>query len=204
FSCWYNLDCPSCYREVQKRVNRYRRDLNLLQTAIFTLNSSQTLNSLREDKHLTNELDTLATNLNKLKVDLDEAGFIYRNTSIYDQQDTQFRLTIAEHEARYRKLERELPEFIIQNDRIQDILKKSNDSFLIDTTHQLTRINKLLMTVDPKSLTNDNKHESAINKTLLMQTRINYLRETVKILQKSYDDALNQSLLAEILFNTKL
>ncbi|CAF4449572.1 unnamed protein product, partial [Rotaria magnacalcarata] len=37
-----------------------------------------------------------------------------------------------------------------------------------------------------------------------MQTRINYLRETVKILQKSYDDALNQSLLAEILFNTKL
>ncbi|CAF5168677.1 unnamed protein product, partial [Rotaria magnacalcarata] len=33
-------NCPSCYREVQKRVNRYRRDLNLLQTAIFTLNSS--------------------------------------------------------------------------------------------------------------------------------------------------------------------
>ncbi|CAF3518338.1 unnamed protein product [Rotaria socialis] len=197
-------NCPSCYREVQKRVHRYRGDLNLLQTAIFTLNSSQTLNSLREDKHLTNELDTLATNLNRLKVDLDGAGFIYRNTSVYDQQDTQFRLTVAEHEARYRKLERELPEFITQNDRIQDILKKSNDTFLIDTTYQLTRINKLLMTVDPISYTNDNKHESAINKTLLMQTRINYLREALKLLQKSYDDALNQSLLAEILFNTKL
>ncbi|CAF4344292.1 unnamed protein product, partial [Adineta steineri] len=62
-------NCPSCYREVQKRVDRYRRDLNVLQNAISTLNSSQTLNSLREDKRLTNELDSLATNLNHLKTD---------------------------------------------------------------------------------------------------------------------------------------
>ena len=66
-----NVACPSCYREVQKRVNHYRQDLNLLQNAILTLNSSQTLDSLREDKQLTNELDALAHNLNKLKIDLD-------------------------------------------------------------------------------------------------------------------------------------
>jgi arginyl-tRNA--protein-N-Asp/Glu arginylyltransferase len=64
------IDCPPCYREVQKRVNRYRKDLNLLQNAILTLNSSQTLNSLREDKRLTSELDSLASNLNNLKIDL--------------------------------------------------------------------------------------------------------------------------------------
>ena len=61
------------------------------------------------------------------------------------------------------------------------------------------RINKLLQTIDPVSRTSDNKHESAINKTLIMQVRINNLRETLKTLQKSYDDALNQSQTAEIL-----
>ena len=81
-----NLDCPPCYREVQKRVNRYRRDLDLLQNAISTLNSSQTLNSLREDKRLTAELDALAKNLNNLKADLnrtDEDCFFlfHRNLS---------------------------------------------------------------------------------------------------------------------------
>ena len=63
-------DCPSCYREVQKRVNRYRNDLYLLQNAILTLNSSQTLNTLREDKKLTSELNGLVYNLNNLKDDL--------------------------------------------------------------------------------------------------------------------------------------
>ena len=53
------------------------------------------------------------------------------------------------------------------------------------------------------SRTSDNKHESAISKTLTMQVRINNLRETLKTLQKSYDDALNQSQTAEILVNTK-
>jgi hypothetical protein len=70
FSLILNLDCPPCYREVQKRVNRYRRDLNLLHNAIATLNSSQTLNTLREDKKLTSELDALANHLNNLKTDL--------------------------------------------------------------------------------------------------------------------------------------
>ena len=36
-----------------------------------------------------------------------------------------------------------------------------------------------------------------------MQTRINDLRENLKSLQKSYDDALNQSQTAEVLLNTK-
>ena len=63
-------DCPACYREVQKRVNRYRDDLRVLHDAIFTLNSSQTLHTLREDKQLTGELDALAKNLNNLKFDL--------------------------------------------------------------------------------------------------------------------------------------
>jgi hypothetical protein len=72
----FSLDCPSCYREVQKRVNRYRRDLNLLQNAILTLNSSQTLNSLREDKKLTSELDALANNLNNLKNDLYRTDYL--------------------------------------------------------------------------------------------------------------------------------
>ena len=71
----FSLDCPSCYREVQKRVNRYRRDLNLLQNAILTLNSSQTLNSLREDKRLTSELDALSVNLNNLKKDLSRTDY---------------------------------------------------------------------------------------------------------------------------------
>ncbi len=74
-----NLDCPSCYREVQKRVNRYRRDLNLLQNAISTLNSSETLNSLREDKKLTSELDALANHLNNLKIDLNSKNRIELN-----------------------------------------------------------------------------------------------------------------------------
>lgn len=81
------LDCPACYREVQKRVNRYRQDLNLLQNAILTLNSSQTLNSLREDKRLTSELDALAKNLKSLKSDLDSKGsllFLFRyNMTFY-------------------------------------------------------------------------------------------------------------------------
>jgi len=67
----------------------------------------------------------------------------------------------------------------------------------------LARINKLLQTIDPVSRTSDNKYQSAINKTLTMQVRINNLRETLKTLQKSYDDALNQSQTAEILVNTK-
>ena len=58
------------------------------------------------------------------------AGLVFRNTSDYDQQDAQFRSNVTEFEARYRKLERELPEFIAQNDRIRDILQKSNDTFL--------------------------------------------------------------------------
>lgn len=80
-----NLDCPPCYREVQKRVNRYRRDLNLLQSAILTLNSSQTLNTLREDKRLTSELDALAINLNNLKTDLHSIYyFIYFFFFVYN------------------------------------------------------------------------------------------------------------------------
>ena len=80
FNCLFVEDCPACYREVQKRVNRYRKDLNLLQDAILTLNSSQTLNTLREDKRLTGELDGLAKNLNNLKVDLQRwlTIFFYR------------------------------------------------------------------------------------------------------------------------------
>ncbi len=66
------------------------------------------------------------------------------------------------------------------------------------------RINKLLQTIDPVSRTSGNQHESAINKTLIMQTRINHLRETLETLQKSYNEALNQSQIAEILLNTKL
>jgi hypothetical protein len=66
------------------------------------------------------------------------------------------------------------------------------------------RINKLLQTIDPVSRTSGNQHESAINKTLIMQTRINHLRETLQTLQKSYNEALNQSQIAEILLNTKL
>lgn len=41
------------------------------------LNSSQTINSLRGDKQLTSELDTLAQNLNKLKVDLDSKDLYF-------------------------------------------------------------------------------------------------------------------------------
>ncbi len=37
-----------------------------------------------------------------------------------------------------------------------------------------------------------------------MQGRINSLRETLKILQKSYDDSINQSQIIEVLLNTKL
>lgn len=55
---------------MQKRVNRYRGDLLVLHDAIATLNSSQTLHTLREDKRLTGELDALAKNLNNLKYDL--------------------------------------------------------------------------------------------------------------------------------------
>ncbi len=68
------------------------------------------------------------------------AGLVFRNTSDYDQQDLLFRSNVTEFEARYRRLERELPEFIIQNDRIRDILQKSNDTFLTDTTYQLSTI----------------------------------------------------------------
>jgi hypothetical protein len=66
------------------------------------------------------------------------------------------------------------------------------------------RINKLLQTIDPNSRAGDHQHEAAINKTLIMQTRINNLRENLKTLQTSYDDALNQSQIAETLLNTKL
>lgn len=68
----------------------------------------------------------------------------------------------------------------------------------------LARINKVLQTIDPVSRTSDNKYQSAINKTLIMQGRINSLRETLKNLQKSYDDSLNQSQISEVLVNTKL
>lgn len=68
----------------------------------------------------------------------------------------------------------------------------------------LARINKLLQTIDPVSRTSDNKYESAINKTVIMQGRISILRGTLKTLQKSYDDSLNQSQTSEILLNTKL
>lgn len=54
------------------------------------------------------------------------------------------------------------------------------------------------------SRTSDNKYQSAINKTLIMQGRIDSLRETLKNLQKSYDDSLNQSQISEVLVNTKL
>lgn len=66
------------------------------------------------------------------------AGLIYRNISDYDQQDVLFRSNITDSEVRYRRLERELPEFIIQNDRIMDILQKANDTFVTDTTYQLS------------------------------------------------------------------
>lgn len=153
------------------------------------------------------------------------AGLIYRNISDYDQQDVLFRSNITDSEVRYRRLERELPEFIIQNDRIMDILQKANDTFVTDTTYQLSnvqifipdlitlnessfpflaRINKVLQTIDPVSRTSDNKYQSAINKTLIMQGRIDSLRETLKNLQKSYDDSLNQSQISEVLVNTKL
>lgn len=68
----------------------------------------------------------------------------------------------------------------------------------------LARINKVLQTIDPVSRTSDNKYQSAINKTLIMQGRINSLREALKNLQKSYDDSLNQSQISEVLVNTKL
>jgi hypothetical protein len=37
-----------------------------------------------------------------------------------------------------------------------------------------------------------------------MQVRVNELHETLKTLQKMYDDALNQSQTTEVLVNTKL
>lgn len=149
-------------------------------------------------------------------------GLVYRNISDYEQQDALFRSNISEFEVRYRRFERELPEFIIQNDRITDILQKANDTFITDTTYQLSnicifrsirmssflfslaRINKVLQTIDPVSRTSDSKYQSAINKTLIMQGRISALRETLKNLQKSYDDSLNQSQIADVLLNTKL
>ena len=233
-------DCPACYREVQKRVNRYRGDLNLLQNAISTLNSSQTLNSLREDKRLTNELDGLAKNLNNLKVDLQRewndfecldrtwsclgAGLISRNTSDYDEQDTQFRSNMTDFETRYRKLERELPDFIAQNERIRDTLQKANDTFRTESSYQLgmlsnrafifsshsvaralpDRIKKLLQKIDPVARRSDAQHESAINKTVIMQTRIDQFQQTFKNLQKSYDDALNYSQTAENMLSGRL
>jgi hypothetical protein len=71
------------------------------------------------------------------------AGLVYRNTSDYDQQDILFRSNVTEFEGRYRRLERELPDFIMQNDRIRDILQKANDTFLTDTTYQLSTIDIL-------------------------------------------------------------
>ena len=148
-------------------------------------------------------------------------GLVFRNTSDYDQQDILFRSNVTEFEGRYRRLERELPDFIVQNDRIKDILQKANDTFLTDTTYQLSttvtffdisfdslcfvaRINKLLQTIDPVSRTSDTQYQAAINKTLIMQGRISGLRETLRSLQQSYDDSLNQSQIAENLLNTKL
>ena len=68
----------------------------------------------------------------------------------------------------------------------------------------LARIKQLLQTIDPVSFTNNNKHESAINKTLIMRMRIDSLRQILESLRKSYDDALNQSQIGEFLLNTKL
>ena len=73
------------------------------------------------------------------------AGLVFRNTSDYDLQDIQFKSNVTEFEARYRKLERELPEFIAQNDRIRDMLQKCNDTFLIETTYQLSKLILLLL-----------------------------------------------------------
>ena len=153
------LACPPCYREVQKRVNRYRRDLDLLRNAILTLNSSQTLNSLREDKKLAGELDSLAKNLNSIQADLQSnvralclvsrrtflcfssdsgAGLISRNTSDYDQLVAQFGSNATDFETRFRTLEHELPKFVAQNDRIRDILQQSNETFSRETTDHLS------------------------------------------------------------------
>ena len=64
---------------------------------------------------------------------------ISRNTNDYDQIDAQFRANITDLESRYRRLERDLPEFIGQNDRIRDTLKKTNETFRIETTRQLSK-----------------------------------------------------------------
>ena len=135
---------------------------------------------------------------------------------------------MTDFETRYRKLERELPDFIAQNDRIRDILQKSNDTFRTETTYQLgtssdfafisstislslsvthslpARINKLLQKIDPASRPTDTQHQSAINKTLIMQRRIDQLQKTFKTLQKSYDDALNHSQTAESMLSGRL
>ena len=65
-------------------------------------------------------------------------GLVYRNLSDYEQQDTLVRSNISEFEVRYRGLVGELQKFIIQNDRITDILQKANDTFVTDTTYQLS------------------------------------------------------------------
>ncbi|CAF0980234.1 unnamed protein product [Didymodactylos carnosus] len=196
--------CPPCYREVQKRTNYYRSDLNILKDALSTLNLSQTLQSLKEDKQLTSELDSLAKNLNNLKMDLQKNGLISRNISNYDQLDDELKNNATDLENRYRKLERQLPELIDKNSYIRDTILKANETFLKSTTHQLTRINSLLLGIDRVGRTTDSKHEAAINKTLVMQIKINDLTQRLKDLKKKHDDANNRSSTAENIFSTKL
>lgn len=154
-------DCPACYREVQKRVYRYRQDLNLLESAISTLNSSETLSSLREDRRLSNDLDGLAKNLNNLKIDLNRekkirsvsenevkirsisgVGLVIRNKKDFDDEEIRFRSNLTDFEIRYRKLEREIPGFTNQNDRIGEVLGKANETYRKETTHQLGKKEK--------------------------------------------------------------
>lgn len=131
---------------------------------------------------------------------------------------------MTDFETRYRKLERELPDFIAQNERIRDTLQKANDTFRTETSYQLgmlsnrafifsfhsvaralpDRIKKLLQKIDPVARRSDAQHESAINKTVIMQTRIEQFQQTFKNLQKSYDDALNHSQTAENMLSGRL
>ena len=67
------------------------------------------------------------------------AGLVSRNITDYEQEDGLFRSNLTDFEIRYRKLEREMPDFIGQNDRIQLTLRESNDTFRIETTQQLSK-----------------------------------------------------------------
>lgn len=62
-----------------------------------------------------------------------------RNTTDYELLDAQFRSNITDLETRYRRLERELPDFIAQNDRIRETLQRANDTFRTEGHYQLSR-----------------------------------------------------------------